>query len=205
MNHIILDKASDLVGSGKERNCFVHPSEPHIAIKINRGEVKKQMSRELKFYRTQLKRKNSNCKHIPQYFGEIETNYGEGHMFELVRDFDGNISKSLLEYLEEGVPLNGFESDLRILKQSLLGEQIIFNHDMYSGNILYKKTSEEEGYLVVIDGLGDTVLINWLNLFKRHRIKKIKRRWELFINRLRKRAADMTEQSDVNEKYHGIH
>ncbi len=205
MRKIILDEETDLVGCGKERKCYVHPTEPDIAIKIIHGEDEKQTLRELKFYRAHLKRKDATSIHIPHYFGEIETNYGRGHMFELVRDFDGNISKSLLEYLEEGVPLNRFESDLRILKQSLLDKQIIFNHDMYSGNILYKKSSEEEGYLVVIDGLGDTVLINWLNLFKRHRIKKIQRRWELFINRLRKRAADMTEQSDVNEKYHGIH
>ncbi len=194
MRKIILDEETDLVGCGKERKCYVHPADPDIAIKITHGEDQKQTIRELNFYRAHLKRKNTNFNSIPRYYGEIETNYGKGHMFELVRDFDGNISKSLLEYLEEGIPLNGFESDLRILKQSLLDEQIIFNHDMYSGNILYKKTSEKEGYLVVIDGLGDTVLINWLNLFKQHRTKKIERRWELFIKRLRKRAANMKNQ-----------
>ena len=190
MEQIELSENS-FVGNGKERNCYIHPNEPDIAVKVNHGDIRKQTDRELKFYRGLNKRKNIVYKHIPRYFGPVQTNFGTGHMFDLIRDYDGKISRSLLQYLEDGLPLRDFESDLALLKQSLLDNQIIFNHDMYAGNLLYKKVSETSGYLVVIDGLGDTVFVNWLNSFASHRTKKIERRWELFINRLRNRAAKL--------------
>ena len=59
---------------------------------------------------------------------------------------------------------------------------------MYAGNLLFKRNSESEGKLIIIDGLGDTVFIDWLNVLPSHANSKINRRWELFINRLRKRA-----------------
>ena len=74
------------------------------------------------------------------------------------------------------------------MRTYLVENQIIFNHDMYCGNILFQKENENSGKLVIIDGLGDTVFFKLLNNFKKHRIKKIDRRWTFFINRLHKKA-----------------
>ena len=193
MNELIIDVEADLVGKGKERTCFVHPSEPEKAIKIVHGAVTKQTERELKFYGKLKRRKNVSYKQIPFYYGQIKTNLGTGHIFEMVRDFDGNVSKSLLWYLQNGYRLEDFEKRLKKLRKYLLKNQIIFNHDMYAGNILFQKKSASKGRLVVIDGLGDTVFFTVLNNFPKHRKSKIIRRWKFFINRLRERASKMKQ------------
>ncbi len=188
MNTVKLDTEKDLVGKGRERICYVHPAESGRAIKITPGPVRKQTDRELNFYRGLKRRKKVNYKHIPQYVGPIKTNLGLGQVFELISDYDGRVSKSMLWYLEEGYSLDYFEERLQILHQYFLENQLIFNHDMYAGNILVKRNSESEGILIVIDGLGATVFIDGLNVLPSHARSKINRRWELFINRLRKRA-----------------
>ena len=188
MNLVKIDTEKDLVGNGRERICYVHPTESDKAIKITPGPVRKQTDRELKFYRGLKGRRKVNYEHIPKYFGPIETTQGRGQVFELIRDYDGTISKSMLWYLEEGYSMDFFEKKLTELHDYLLANHLIFNHDMYAGNLLYKRKSESEGKLIIIDGLGDTVFISWLNALPSHARSKINRRWELFINRLRKRA-----------------
>ena len=189
-----LDKDLHYVGKGKERTCYVHPEDPQIAIKINHSEINKQTKRELKYYRKLTRRKNLDYTHIPRYLGSIKTNYGKGQMYNLIRDYDDEISRSLLDYLEEGIPLAQFEDDLEKLRRSFVKNQIIFSYDMSAQNILYKKTPHER-VLVVIDGLGDNVFIPWLNVFKRERLKKIDRRWNHFITRLRQQAVNIESNS----------
>ena len=191
MQGIVIDKEKHFVGHGKERDCYAHPEKPEIAVKINHSKENKQTRREIGFYRSLRWRKKLSFERIPRYYGRINTNLGPGHMFDLIRDYNGEVSKSLLWYLESGLALDQFEEDLDKLKEYFLEQELIFNHDMYAGNLLFKKDSETDGKLVVIDGLGDTVFIKFLNMFSTHRISKIERRWELFINRLRKRAAKM--------------
>ena len=188
MQTINLNINRDLIGSGKERNCFVHPEKPNKAIKITSGPVTKQTDRELKFYRGLRKRPQVSFKHIPCYYGEINTNLGPGQMFDLIRDYDGQVSKSLLWYLQQGYSLKFFKKKLKKLYKYLVANELIFNHDMYSGNILYMRKSAGKGRLVIIDGLGDTVYLTWLNAFPNHRKGKIRRRWGLFYNRLKDRA-----------------
>ncbi|MEO0528536.1 MAG: YrbL family protein [Bacteroidota bacterium] len=168
---------------GKERACYVHPKNPGRVIKILISKVEKQTKRELKLYKG-LQRKKISYQHIPKFHGSIETNLGKGNVFDLIQDFNGDISKSLLDYLKLGYSLLFFEPKLIELKNYLLTNKIIFNHDMYAGNILYQKISESTGHLILIDGLGDTVFIPWLNIFPLHVKQKIERRWDLFIRRL---------------------
>ena len=188
---IELNEELDFIGKGKERTCYAHPNKPDVAIKITHGEVDKQTTRELRYYQKLGKRVGISYKHFPRYLGPVNTSLGLGHMYDLVRDFDGGVSKSLLEYLENGSSLNDFELELEELKIAFLENEIIFNHDMYAGNILFKRTSSNKGCLVVIDGLGDTVLIPLFDRFKAERKRKIRRRWTYFINRIRTRHPDI--------------
>ena len=40
------------------------------------------------------KRRMTNFKHLPKYFGEVKTDKGAGFVVELIRDFDGEVSKT---------------------------------------------------------------------------------------------------------------
>ena len=73
------------------------------------------------------------------------------------------------------------------LRDYFLNEGIIFNYDIWPSNILVKRTSEEDYHLVLIDALGDVVLIQWMNNFKYFLDAKILRRWSRFEARLKRK------------------
>ena len=175
---------SDPIGKGKERSCFLYPEDNSKVIKINHAETTIQTKRETRDYQQLNKRKIINFSNIPRYYGKVETNFGNGHVYDCIRDHTGKISKSMLWYFKEGMTLKEFSPYLEQLKSYFIENQIIFNDDVCAGNILFQKISPHTKRLVVIDGLGDTVLIPCLNYLPSHLSSKINRRWERFIKSL---------------------
>jgi hypothetical protein len=180
----MLQIITDPIGKGKERTCFVHPDDPQKAIKISIGSVSEQSRREIKFYQKLKQRDGANDPHIPRFYGLCETSLGQGIVVDLIRDQDGEISRPLNWYLAEGYPVEDFELYLDELKKSFLLNLIIFNHDMTVGNLLFQKVSNTSARLVAIDGLGDVVAIDWLDVFPSLVRRKISRRWTRFIARV---------------------
>lgn len=177
----MLQISSRPIGKGKERACYVHPEDPRKAIKISMGKVNQQTRRDIKFYRKLARRPATGNRHIPEFHGLCETNLGKGMVVDLIRNYDGEISRPLNWYLAQGVPIEDFDAYLEELKQSFLRDLIIFNHDLTIGNLLFQRTSTRSARLVAIDGLGDVVAIDWLNNFPTLVRRKIRRRWSRFI------------------------
>lgn len=88
------------IASGATRDVYTHPENPDACIKIEKSSKKarKQNYRESRFLAN-----SSGSSLFPRYFGELKTNLGHGMVVELIRDFNGEISKSLPYYLENGV------------------------------------------------------------------------------------------------------
>jgi hypothetical protein len=194
MNHQILQITTKPIGVGGERVCYQHPEDPTKAVKVQKGEIKKQTLRELKFYRALQRKKVKNFKHIPRFYGMVRTNLGEGFVVDLVTDFDGRQSKSLNWYFKQGYPLSEFYPYLEELKQHFLQNLIVFNNRRSPSNLLFKRVSDHEARIVVIDGLGDHAAINWLDAFAYFAHRKINRRWNRFIARLQNCSAEMMRE-----------
>lgn len=184
MPHAIIQLKSEPIGKGRERTCYVHPDDPSKLIKVQTGEISVQSNREIDFYQRLARRKEIEYTHLPRFYGLQQTNLGNGIVVDLVSDFDGNISRSLRWYLDQGDPISKFELQLAQLKSYLLDNLVIFNHDMVTRNILFQRLDEGSDRLVLIDGIGDVVSIQWLNRFPWHVRSKIKRRWQRFLDRL---------------------
>ncbi|MBT8436946.1 MAG: PhoP regulatory network YrbL family protein [Gammaproteobacteria bacterium] len=180
----MLQITNDPIGRGKERACYVHPDDPRKAIKISIGGVSTQSRREIKFYRGLKKRGGVDEKHIPKFYGLCETNLGQGIVVDLIRNYDGEVSRPLNWYLAQGCLIEEFEPYLDELKHSFLQNLIIFNHDMTIGNLLVQKVSTRETRLVAIDGLGDVTALNWPDFFPFLVQRKIRRRWARFMARV---------------------
>ena len=177
----MLKITSEPIGTGRERACYIHPEDPRLAIKMPMGTVSDQTLRDLKFYRKLKKRGIKGIPHVPDFHGLCETNLGRGIVVELIRNYDGEISRPLNWYLAQGVPIEEFEQYLEELKQSFLQNLIIFNHDLTIGNLLFQKPSSRTAQLVAIDGLGDVVAIDWFDYFPFLVRRKINRRWKRFM------------------------
>ncbi len=180
----MLQISSRPIGKGKERACYIHPEDPRKAIKISMGKVNEQTRRDIKFYRKLARRATGENRHIPKFYGLCETNLGKGIVVDLIRNYDGEISRPLNWYLAQGVPIEEFDVYLEELKHSFLQNLIIFNHDMTIGNLLFQRSSTSSARLVAIDGLGDVVALDWLNRFPFLVRRKIRRRWARFIARV---------------------
>ena len=181
MNQTIVTLDAPPIGEGRERRCFQHPDDAALLIKVSRGSDKVQSRREIDFYRRLQKRTDVVYTHIPRFHGVVETSLGEGMVVDLIRDFDDEISRSMRWYLNHGTSIQIFEPYLDELKNYLLDNLVIFNHDLVLGNLLFQKTSADSARLVIIDGIGDVVKIQWLNRFPTHVRAKIERRWARFI------------------------
>lgn len=173
---------SEPIGQGRERACYIHPEDPRLAIKIPHGKLREQTQRDLKFYRMLKKRGIHGNPHIPAFHGLCETNLGRGMVVDLIRNYDGEMSRSLTWYQEQGVPIEEFKEFFDEIKQSFLQNLIIF--DLNIGNLLFQKSSTSSAQLVAIDGLGDVVAFDWLDYFPFLVRRKINRRWKRFMARI---------------------
>ncbi len=170
------------IGTGRERICFVHPEDPRLAVKIStRG---RQSEREIRLYRKLDKRGGANSKHIPRFHGICETNHGRGFVVDMVRNYDGEISRPLNWYLAQGFPIEEFEPFLEELRQSLLQNLIVFDAQLEIDDILVQTTSASKFRMVAIDSLGDTAGFGWLNLLPFLARRRIQRRWQDFMRRV---------------------
>ena len=183
-NKIILDE-SLFIGEGRSRKCYIHPHEKNLCIKVpNKKASQRSVKREVGYFK-RLKRRGKSFNMISKYFHNVQTNMGEGEIFELIRDHDGCISKDLRYYLNlKNKELNKLIIKLiEYLRQYLINEYILFS-DLDVANILLKKMSETEYRLVVIDGIGDNNQIPFLEYVPALGVKRSIRKWEMFRSQL---------------------
>lgn len=174
------------VGSGRHRDCYRHPQDDNKCIKILYNPADggmKEVKREMAYYRKRS-RQIRQCRSVPDFYGKVETDRGEGYVFDLIRDYDGQISKTLEFYLKHhAFSLGVLENKLYDLRNDLIAHNIsTMNLKHY--NILYRKTDLNEGYLVIIDNIGESEFFPVASLFNFLHRRKINRIFSRFFARL---------------------
>jgi hypothetical protein len=184
-------ESSALLGRGLRRECYFHPEDENKCIKIVVAGDHKETVREQAYYRL-LEKRNINWMMLAKFYGNVETNLGEGAVFELIRDYNGEVSKTLVNYFsahnETDLNYQYFHQALLGLKQYLLKWKIV-TISLKPQNIVYKKTYESEGFLVVIDNIGNSDFIPICNYIDWMATRKIHRKWQRFENLLTKDSA----------------
>lgn len=183
---------SDLIGTGVHRKCYIHPENADQCIKIVYRGGRAETIREQKYYRY-LAQRGIPWKMLVQFHGNIETNLGMGAVFDLIRDYDGNTSKTLDRYFkstdETTVSYENIFQCLRQLKHYLL-EYNIITMALKPRNILYKRLSQTTGRCVIVDNIGNSDFIPICTYNKFFGNKKIKRKWNRFEMALSKEHHD---------------
>lgn len=170
-----------LVGKGGERNVYIYPNDSSKIIKVLKKNAKHNNQNLLEYkYMKYLESKKLDISHLTKCYGFVNTNLGEGLVFDRVMDYDNTPSKSFRfmvahKLIEEGLQLKLLEE----LKNYLEDNKILFVDNSMT-NIFYQKTSEDNGRLIIVDGLGakrDSVKF-WLYLkLPIYRDYKIKKQW----------------------------
>ena len=173
-------ESSALLGKGLRRECYFHPEDENKCIKIVVAGDHKETLREQSYYRL-LEKRNIAWKMLARFYGNVETNLGEGAVFQLIRDYNGEVSKTLVHYFsaknETDRNYQYLYQELLVLKQYLLKWKIV-TISLKPQNIVYKKTNESEGFLVIIDNVGNSDFIPICNYIDWMATRKINRKWQ---------------------------
>jgi len=150
--------ASRFVGKGLHRECYIHPDNEQLCVKVVVAGDLSESKREQSYYKI-LQKRGISWDILPRFHGLIETNMGAGAVFDLVRDFDGEVSKTLAYYLSseqlERSENAGILQAIQVFKREL-HRQAIITMTLSPKNIMYKKTAANEGALIVIDNIGNS-------------------------------------------------
>jgi hypothetical protein len=170
-----------LIGKGNERLCYQHPNLPDKCVKITFNQKKSNRNEsEVEFkYCQRLLKINSSVEGIPIAFAHewVNTDQGLGLLCDLIKDFDGQVSKSLHHYRSEGLlATDEIDKGLAILLAGLIkyAVSITYVHDR---NILVQYVNENEYRLILIDGLGNSNIIPLGYWFKSYARKQTARRF----------------------------
>lgn len=178
--------SSNFVGKGLHRVCYVHPRNENYCIKVVVSGDHKECQREQKYYRF-LESRNISWEMLSRFYGVVETNLGQGAVFDLIRDGDGSISRTLEYYLTTIEKTEshyfGLSRAIGVLKDYLYQQKII-TMTLKAKNILFKKIGDEGGRLVIVDNIGNSDLIPICNYSAYFSRKKILRKWARFESSL---------------------
>ena len=186
MNQETLNLNEDkLIGVGSERKCYFHPRDKRKCIKITYKFGRRTASRCKREIKYSLKYSNLpyDLPSIPQYFGTVNTNLGCGHVFELVLDYDGNISKKLSEYIKTNGLNNSLTGKISSLYRSFLQSRVLVS-DLHPGNLLLQMPSVDDYHLVMIDGYGNSDFIKICDYSRFFLKKKLMRKFSRMLTQI---------------------
>jgi len=196
-------ESSSLIARGLRRACYFHPADENKCVKIIFAGDHKETLREQSYYRL-LEKRAISWRMLARFYGNIDTNRGKGAVFELIRDYNGAVSKTLEQYLsvidEKELNYQELSRTLPLLKQYLLKWKIV-TMALKPQNIVYKKINESEGALVVIDNIGISDFIPICNYVDRMAIRKINRKWQRLEESL---AADYPRNKALQQMLKGL-
>ncbi len=180
-----------LIGRGLHRECYIHPDNRERCVKIVVAGDSNENLREARYYGL-LARRGISWEMLTRFHGLVETNLGEGAVFDLVRDYDGDVSKTLAHYLgsEELTTANSkpLSSALAGLRVYLLENRVV-TMTLKTKNILLQKTAENDAKLVIVDNVGNSDFIPISNYSAVLARLKIERKWRRFEQSMRAQHA----------------
>lgn len=189
MNFIEL-KNDDVFNNGCHKKVYNHPEDPNLCIKIpyNAGG-QQDIDREL-LVRKKLQKRNIISQILPQYFGTVNTNLGNGYVFELIKDYDNSISMTLEDYLKDEILFkshyNQLLENILFLKKRLFIENLILMY-MSPENMIIQRLSPKESRPVLVNDLGSAALIPLEYYFDYFNKQRTIRRWSRFIDNIASR------------------
>ena len=185
------------IGKGMNMAVYINPMNPLQCIKIRIGSLR-EYSVEMKYRRSRQRRRFPQSSLMVKYYGEVETNFGIGYVYERVVDNDGTTSMSLhdlvqleMQAREKGFSpkeIAGTEKELPrvkdvilIMYEKILQERIIL-HDDDCRNFMIQFCTPASWRIRIIDGVGYRVLIPLAYYIDFFCVKQIRRFWRRFIS-----------------------
>lgn len=178
---------TDYIAKGNERVCYKHPDNEDKLVKVEYIAYKDRNQNVIeKAYYAYLEKRKVSYIHITKFYGAINTNHGEGLIFEYIKNFDNTTPKTFEDVIKEKqIPKEEIDDLLNRLRIYLEENGIVFGDPVLS-NLAFQKIAPSKFRLVIVDGLGArrVGLRFWLqmhsNIYNKFRIRK---QWKKLMNR----------------------
>ncbi|BDH44430.1 hypothetical protein TUM12370_04740 [Salmonella enterica subsp. enterica serovar Choleraesuis] len=173
------------LGTGRHRQCFLHPTHPERCIKIvynleSGGD--KELNRELNYY-AHLEGRLEDWSGIPRYYGTVNTDLGTGYVYDIIKDVDGTASVSLTEFAKECQQAGNLATLDKVLArlQVYLRDNRIVTMTIKPQNILCQRRGGDDIMPVVVDNIGESTFIPLATWSAWMCARKQQRLWQRFI------------------------
>ncbi|PWC14311.1 hypothetical protein B4923_05230 [Brenneria roseae subsp. americana] len=177
-----------LISQGRHRACYRHPLMQDKCIKVHlNGEYNCETIREIKYYQ-RIANKVFTVPVISHYHGMVKTNLGTGYVFDLVRDYTGDVSKTLEHYITDNALYKKHKADIKLAYHRMVlwtKKYAIVTMTLKPYNIMYRLKNENEGDLVIIDNLGCAnlfPLVYYSDFFARQQLSRRFFNFEKMLN-----------------------
>lgn len=172
---------SDYLGRGGTKVVYKHPQDPNICIKFPRKDKKRALNgllREISY----LKKHQETLPWLSPYLGTIECDLGTGYMYEIPRNEDGSPSQELSKEDSKGNP-EALKAKISSMYFELIQAHAVVN-DLNLNNIFFRKKTNGDFDLILIDGFGNNNFIKIADFSKHFLIKKLNRKFSILCHRL---------------------
>ncbi|MEM7206528.1 MAG: YrbL family protein [Pseudomonadota bacterium] len=171
----------DYIGRGIAKIVYRHPFDPSLCIKFpnkSKKRAEQDILREIKY----LKKHQENLPWLSHYRGVVNSNFGRGYAYELVKNEDGSPSVSLDKCRHT--------KDRRVLREKvssmyfqLIDEHAVVN-DLSLSNFLIKDKTDGNFDLILIDGFGNSNFIKIADFSRFLLLKKLNRKFTKLCRKL---------------------
>lgn len=185
-----LDPASE-IARGNDRIVYAHPSEPGRCIKGPRHpeQGSHQNAREKRYFQMLIRRGVTDWRHVPEYFGPVVTDQGEGLVFALIQDAGGGTAPTLRQRHQRHdtgwFATQAFVDELQNLYRYLRDNWIVPS-DINDRNIVCQTRADGSTRLWLIDGVSNPDFLPLANVWPWFARQKVDRRMKRFYPKLEK-------------------
>lgn len=175
-----------LIGVGEHKKVYVHPDDETLCVKVlHYGETDEDWQKELR-YRRSRERRGLSSTLLTQYYGACPLEGGGiGHIFERVRDFDGQDSLSFQQHIDlnRSSPRIDFNAVITgmITFRYLLFQEKIITSNMEPCNFSVQIVAPDFYRLRIMDNIGSPVFIPLIFYIDALALRHIKRYWRRFV------------------------
>ena len=196
------------IGEGSHRAAYRHPEDDRKCLKIvKEGSLEKRRKNNKKWYKRMRKLSSfdethkeikayrkfgtdeEKLKHIPHFYGMVETSMGSAMLLDLVLNEDGSVAHTLSSHLESGGNRIQLTEALNALGEYLLTFSIAVR-DLSAGDIRASENPEGKLTLFIVDGLGGSEFIP-LSIIPFFARRKAARRVHRFFEKIMKQYPDL--------------
>jgi len=165
------------IAEGSHRAIYRHPEKNDKCLKIVKaGSLEKRRKNNKKWYKRlrklsafdethkdlQAYRKfgadEEKLKHIPRFYGMVETSLGPAMLLDLIVNEDGTPARPLASHLESGQNRSKLREALIGLGEYLVSLAIVVR-DFSIGDVMVRENLNGEIKLFIVDGLGGSEFI----------------------------------------------